>query len=202
MVRSLVGERAQLVRDDEDVLGGPAGNQFARTRQRHRARRAAELGDGHPLGALIETHGGDEVRVEGRNHHAGARGGDDEVDVAHAQPGVGQCTLRRLHAERLRGVDEAPVALPKARRHHGLLDGLHEVALLDARVVDDAQHARQVRVPGEDAARGVLEGLAREFVRGHGEGRFAHDGVGGHWHHYDGGSGPVHIGKRAIDVRA
>ena len=67
--------------------------------QSHRSGGAAELREGHAAHVRAKAHQIDQVRVQRRNHEAGAGHGDDQIDFVRRRAGALQTLFSRLAAE-------------------------------------------------------------------------------------------------------
>ena len=121
-----------------------------------------------------KAHQIDQVRVQRRNHEAGAGNGDDQIDVGGEKAGALKALFGGFAAELDGVIDVFIVGLGQGARLDGVVDGEDGVAMMDLGIIHDGHH-------GFEAAFGDIKDAAHvvfHVVAGDGEGGESSGGRG------------------------
>ncbi len=161
-----VGHRRDLDRDDGDLVVGIRAQVIVRAGERHRSRRAAELGEGQASHVGAQTEVVDQVGVERRDHETGAGGGDEDVDLLGPRRSLLQQVAEELDAEAAALLDVDVVAPFERAMVEQDVDVANQPSRLDAGVVEQRERLVEERhLAVEEATGEIAHLLALELVR-------------------------------------
>ena len=106
----------------------------------HCAGGAAQFGERHAADVAAEAHQIDQVRVERRNHEAGAADGDDEVDFVRAKVRAFETFFGGFAAELDGVLDVFLIGLLETAWLDDVFNRENRMTLVNLSVIDDRHH--------------------------------------------------------------
>jgi len=157
-------------------------------RQADDAAGAAQPEDRQPPHVGAQAEPIDDQGIEARGRHAGGGDRDDPVDVVERKAGERDAAAGRLGQQGDRVLDEQPAALDPAMRLQVPLARHAGIAMLDAGIAEDRQHAPDLGAIAVEQPHGVVDHqVLRDRVRRH---RGGERQQAGQWRHAGIGHGP------------